>query len=317
MIDDVVAFLCERLGDSVVFDVPLGAKTTYRVGGNASAAVRIDSDEQLTRVVSAVTDARAAGFGIDVVVLGNGSNMLVADAGFDGLAIQLHPAYCADIVPIDQGVSARVLVGGAAALPVAARRISRMGLSGFEWAVGVPGSLGGAIKMNAGGHGSDMAASVVRVRLVNVYGTRGADPVWVTADQLAFGYRSSALIDGDLVLDVELALLPGDPDKSAEILDEIVAWRRANQPGGQNCGSVFANPEGDSAGRLIDEAGLAGFRIGTAQVSDRHANFIQADPGGRAADVLAVITAVQDTIRKMYGIELRPEVRLVGHRLDA
>src|SRR5690606_38697109 len=138
-------------------------------------------------------------------------------------------------------------------------------------------------------------------------------PIWfVAAADLALGYRRSALAPHHLVLEAELALEPGDPDGGSRLISEIVAWRRANQPGGPNAGSVFTNPEGDSAGRLIDAAGAKGLRVGTAEVSTKHANFIQADEGGRADDVLALMDEVRRRVREASGVDLHPETRLVG-----
>ena len=136
------------------------------------------------------------------------------------------------------------------------------------------------------------------------------------APALELGYRRSAIEPHHLVVAAELALAPGDPEEGARALADIVAWRRANQPGGPNAGSVFTNPEGDSAGRLIDAAGAKGLRVGTAAVSTKHANFIQADDGGRADDVAALMRAVRDLVREATGVDLHPETRLVGFDLN-
>ena len=200
-------------------------------------------------------------------------------------------------------------VGAAASLPVASRASVAAGLTGFEWAVGVPGSVGGAVRMNAGGHGSDMAASVVEATIVDLHA--GVADAWLLED-LAFSYRHSALAAHHVVVDVTLALDKGDRASSEAELSEIVRWRREHQPGGQNAGSVFTNPEGDSAGRLIDSAGGRGLRVGSAEVSNKHANFIQADPNGRADDVFALMCAVQRLVLDHHGVTLVPETRLIG-----
>ena len=287
------------LGDLAERDAPLGALTTYRVGGRAALLARIEDEAQLRAVVEAVTTT-----GVDVVVVGKGSNLLVADAGFDGLALVLGDAFAA--IEVD---GTEVEAGAAAALPVVARRSVAAGLTGFEWAVGVPGSIGGAVRMNAGGHGSDMAAVLVRVRVVDL---RSGEDGWVRAPDLALGYRRSAVQPHQLVLAARLALAPGDVDRGNAELAEIVAWRRANQPGGPNAGSVFTNPPGDSAGRLIDAAGGTGRRHGTAAVSTKHANFIQADEGGLAADVVALMGEVRELVLAEAGVDLVPETRLIG-----
>lgn len=296
---DVLETAAAMLGELADHDVPLGPRTTYRVGGAAALFVLLEDERNLAAVGSAV-----AATGVDVLVIGKGSNLLVSDAGFPGLALVLGDAFAE--VRID---GTTVHAGGATALPVVARRTVAASLAGFEWAVGVPGSIGGAVRMNAGGHGSDMAASLVGVRVVDL--RSGEDGV-VPASALHLGYRRSAIADHHLVVSVELALAEGDATTGAATLSEIVAWRRANQPGGPNAGSVFTNPDSDSAGRLIELAGAKGLRVGSAAVSSKHANFIQADEGGRADDVYALMALVIERVRAETGIELLPETHLVG-----
>ena len=260
------------LGDLARRDVPLGPLTTYRVGGPAALFVEAADPDDLRAVAAAVATT-----GLPTLVVGKGSNLLVADAGFAGIAVVLGEAFAEVRI---EGTT--VHAGGAAALPVVARRTVGAGLTGFEWAVGVPGSIGGAVRMNAGGHGSDMAASLVAARLVDL--ASGAD-VTVAATDLDLGYRRSNVAPSQVVVEATVALATGDREAGERTLSEIVTWRRANQPGGQNAGSVFTNPPGDSAGRLVDAAGCKGLRVGTAQVSTKHANFFQADAGGSADDV--------------------------------
>jgi len=280
-------------------DVPIGPMTTYRVGGAAALFIHVESEADVAEACAIVAER-----GVDVLVVGKGSNLLVADEGFDGLAVMLGDAF-AD-VRIDD---ATVTAGGAAFLPVVARRTAAAALTGFEWAVGVPGSVGGAVRMNAGGHGSDMAAVVARVRVVDL---ATGDDGWMAASALAFGYRRSSIGPTQLVLEAELSLGAGDRAAADAEINEIVRWRRENQPGGQNAGSVFTNPPGDSAGRLIDATGCRGLRVGSAVVSEKHANFFIADPGGRAADVRALMTTVQQRVQAAHGVWLEPETRLVG-----
>jgi UDP-N-acetylmuramate dehydrogenase len=196
---------------------------------------------------------------------------------------------------------------------VLARRTAAAGLSGLEWAVGVPGSVGGAVRMNAGGHGSDTAATLVGYRQVDLRAGMVAE---VSAEQLHMAYRHTSLAASEVVVGARFRLVDGDSERGAAAIADIVRWRRANQPGGSNAGSVFTNPEGDSAGRLIEAAGLKGFRLGSAQVSDKHANFIQADEGGSADDVAALIAHVQATVADRSGVGLRTEVRMVGFDSD-
>jgi len=296
---DVAASLGEQL-DVVEANATFGARTTYRVGGPAGLFVSAESSEDLAAVASAVAEAS-----LSVTVLGNGSNLLVADAGFDGLVLALAPRF-ADVQRQPGGT---VRIGGAASLPIVARQLTSMGLAGFEWAVGVPGTLGGAVRMNAGGHGSDMAAVVVHADIVDL--TTGELRRY-GASELAFDYRSSRVAPHQVVVAAEILLEDGDPAVGKALLSEIVAWRRQNQPGGQNAGSVFTNPPGDSAGRIIDAVGLKGLRVGTAQVSTKHANFIQADPDGSADDIAALMAEIVERVQDQTGIRLHAETRMIG-----
>jgi len=289
-------------------DAPIGALSTYRVGGAARWLVVAHRVEDLHDVVARRGD-------LPVLVVGKGSNLLVGDAGFDGIAVQLGEAFAGiDVLdpahPADPDVDAVIVrAGAAAALPVVARRSVAAGLTGFEWAVGVPGSIGGAVRMNAGGHGAEMAGSLVGVRLIDL--RTGEDEV-VRSAELDLAYRSSRVSADQVVVHADLQLRPGDRARSEEMLSEIVRWRREHQPGGANAGSVFTNPPGDSAGRLIDAAGCRGMRVGTAEVSTKHANFIQADAGGSADDVFALMVAVAREVRRVHGVDLHPETRMVG-----
>ncbi len=279
--------------------VPLGPLTTYRVGGSAALFLTARSVGDL----HAARDAVGAS-GVRVLVVGKGSNLLVADRGFDGLAVLLAGELAA--LSVD---GATVRAGAAAPLPVVARRTVAAGLTGFEWAVGVPGSVGGAVRMNAGGHGSDMAASLAGVRVVDLGGGEDED---MAVSALALGYRRSALTERQVVVEAVLELEPGDQARSEAELAEVIRWRRAHQPGGQNAGSVFTNPPGRSAGELVESAGCRGLRRGSARVSPRHANFVIADQGGRADDVVALMAEVQHRVAEATGIVLRPETHLAG-----
>jgi UDP-N-acetylmuramate dehydrogenase len=237
--------------------------------------------------------ARAVGeSGVASFVLGRGSNVLVADGGYDGLVIVLGSFATAIITSTVSATSVSVVAGAAVLLPVLARRTAAAGLTGAEWMVGIPGSVGGAVRMNAGGHGSDIAACLACVEIFDLHAEHSE---WRSTDALGLRFRGSGLLDHEIVLTARLTLAIGDIERSEREIAEIVRWRRENQPGGQNAGSVFVNPiPGQlSAGELIDRLDLRGFRVGGAFVSDKHANFIQADDGGRAADVRAVIEHVR------------------------
>ncbi len=300
--------VADALGPAARRQVPLGPLTTYRVGGPAAVLVEAESEVELLAVREAL---RRAGGGVPVLVLGKGSNLLVADEGFPGVVVRLGSGMAAIDLPAPAAGEGPVVVraGGGLDLPVLARRSVSAGLTGLEWAVGIPGSVGGAVRMNAGGHGADTASCLVRYRWLDL----AADADGVDGpERLAYGYRSSSVRPSEVVVWAELGARPGDPAAGRQVLSEVVRWRREHQPGGSNAGSVFANPAGDSAGRLVEAAGLKGLRLGTARVSEKHANFIQADDGGRAADVRALMAQVCHTVAERTGVELCPEVRLVG-----
>jgi UDP-N-acetylmuramate dehydrogenase len=302
---DEVEQAARLLGAQAQRDVPLGPLTTYRVGGSAALFATPRTADDLHRVAEA---CRASG--LPVLVVGRGSNMLVADEGFLGVAVSLA-SFDADHDIVIDGDASVVAAGGAVALPVLARRTVAASLTGFEWAVGVPGSIGGGVKMNAGGHGSDIAASLIDVDLFDLVRGEG---VTLPSDRLGLRFRGSDIADHQLVLRARLGLAPGDRAAGEREIDEVVRWRREHQPGGQNAGSVFVNPvPGEvTAGALVDRCGLRGLRLGTAHVSDKHANFIQADDGGRAADVLALVELVRARVADETGYRMRSEVRLVG-----
>lgn len=290
-----------RLGAFAVADEPLAPHTTYKLGGPAAVFATPRDVDDLLLVADVLADT-----GLPVLVVGRGSNLLVADGGFAGIAVSLHE--CADHIQV---TGTTVVAGGAVALPVLARRTVAAGLAGFEWAVGVPGSVGGAVRMNAGGHGSDMAASLVEADVLDLHRHHRAT---VEASRLHLRFRGSDLADHQVVLAATLQLQEGDVAVGEEALAEIVRWRREHQPGGQNAGSVFVNPvPGElAAAQLIDGLGLRGFRIGGACVSEKHANFVQAEHGATAADVRAVMEHVRTEVFEKTGFLLRSEVRLVG-----
>lgn len=295
-----VAKAAAILGDLASIDAPLGTRTTYRVGGTARLLVQAGRLDDLRRVHAAHSAS-----GLPVLAVGRGSNLLVADAGFEGIAVVLSGF---DQIHVE---ASTVVAGGAVAMPLLARATARHALTGLEWAVGVPGSVGGGVRMNAGGHGSDIAASLVGVHIFDV--ASGEDRE-VPASSLGLRFRGSDLRDEEFVMSATFRLEPGDRAKAEEEIVEVVRWRRQHQPGGQNAGSVFVNPIPGvlSAGQVIDEAGLRGYRLATASVSDKHANFIQADENGRADDVAALMAHVRAVVLQARGIDLHSENRLVG-----
>ena len=297
---------------SVYEHATLGSRTTYRVGGAAALLVEIGSVEDLMSMAQLCATAE-----VPVSTLGNGSNTLVADRGWRGAIIVLGAF--ADVIEIPEGVGrgdhTLVHVGAAASLPMIARRCAAQGVGGLEWLVGIPGTIGGALRMNAGGHGSDMNEALEGAVVVDL--ARGVAESWKPGE-FAFDFRSSTLTDEHVVIEAQLRAVGDDPDAIGARLEGIVRWRRDNQPGGQNCGSVFVNPVPHevSAGALIDQLGLRGLRLGSAEVSTKHANFIQADPAGSADDVKSLIDEVRRRVERETGYHLRSEVRLLGFEDD-
>lgn len=295
--------LVELARDRAVEHGPFGARTTYRVGGTARLVLEIDSPVLLSEWSESIRNCE-----LPVVVLGNGSNVLVADEEFAGIVVLLGRGF-ETLSWRDDGDDVVVDVGAAMDLPVVARRLSENAVASFEWAVGVPGTIGGAAFMNAGGHGSDMAHCVSSVATWSL--ERARHETW-TLNDLAYGYRRSSLGPMDVVTAVTLTLRHGSSELSRASLREIVRWRREHQPGGANAGSVFRNPQAAAAGALIEAAGLKGHRIGSAQVSEKHANFIQVDNNGRAHDVLDLMIYVRDVVKQNSGVTLESELRTIG-----
>ena len=300
MSDPLVTQLTASVAGEVRGDAALSALTTLRVGGPARVLVTAERDEDLAAVGRA-----AAEHGVGWLVVGRGSNLLVADRGWPGIAVQLGRSYRG--VAIQGG---QVRAGAAAPLPTLAVRLADAGLTGFAWGCAVPGTVGGAVRMNAGAHGGEMADHLVSAEVVRL--TSGVRETWPVA-VLGLGYRRSSLPSDAVVVAATLALSPGTPEVIRAEIEDIRRWRREHQPLNEpNCGSVFVNPPGDSAGRLIDQVGGKTIAVGGARVSSRHANFIVTRPGACAADVRAVMRAVADRVATRTGIELRTEVVMVG-----
>jgi UDP-N-acetylmuramate dehydrogenase len=300
---EAVAVELERaLPGAVERDVPLASLTTYHLGGPVSTLVRAGSLDALAAVAQVVRE-----HGPPLLLVGRGSNLLVADRGFTGLAVVL----VGDFERVDLDTGPRVVsAGGAVPLPVLARRAAAAGRGGLEFFVGIPGSVGGAVRMNAGGHGRETAEVLVGARVVDLAGA--GDEVVRGPVELEFGYRGAALGRAEIVTGADFIVADAPADRSEQVITEIVRWRREHQPGGANAGSVFRNPPGDSAGRIIDDAGLKGLRVGGAIVSPKHANFFQAEPGATADDVYRLVQEVRRRVSESSGITLEPELRMVG-----
>ena len=288
-----------RLGDRARPGEPLARYTSFRIGGPADLLVLPDTADELAHVL-----ASAAACGTRVTLLGGGSNVLVGDGGMRGVVVKLGRGFARidwDLIPIRAG--AAVQLGRLARAAVA------RGLAGLEYAEGIPGTVGGALFMNAGAYGGELAPAVESVEGLGRDGRAFALP----GRELVFGYRHSALPPGFVVTAVRLRLRRDESDQVRNRMDEARTRRTAAQPhGGANAGSIFKNPNGDHAGRLIEIAGLKGTRAGRARISERHANFIVNEGGARAADVKALMDVAQRVVWERSGVWLEPEVQLVG-----
>jgi UDP-N-acetylmuramate dehydrogenase len=280
-------------------DVPMAPLTTLRVGGPADRLAAPSSVDDLVAVVRLAADA-----GVPTFMLGKGSDIVVADAGIRGVVIRTR----ADAVAID-GTRLRAEAG--ASMTALAKRGAREGLAGFDWAISIPGSFGGAIWANAGAHGGDMSQVLVEIEVLE---PGDGEARTVVADEGGFAYRESRFKHGlEVILGGVIALERGEPGEIRALVDGHQARRRATQPlADQNAGSVFRNPDGDHAGRLIEAAGLKGHRIGGARVSTLHANFIVTDRGAGAAAVRALGDHVRATVADRFGVDLRYEIEFVG-----
>jgi UDP-N-acetylmuramate dehydrogenase len=279
--------------------VALSRFTTIGIGGPARAFARPQTVEELREAL-----AWAAERGLSVATIGLGSNLLVADDGFDGLVVRLEGELAAT------GVEGELLVaGGGAPNAVSLHRARAAGLGGFEFACAIPGTAGGGVRMNAGAYGGDWAAILVRALVVDAQGAE-----WRNPDELGLRYRHSDLRRDEVVASVEFRLRPRPVEEIKALVADLQRQRKAAQPTNKRTyGSVFKNPEHElSAGRMLEACGLKGHRIGGAQISLRHANFIENADGARAADAVALMAEARRRAWESYGVELLHEVELLG-----
>ena len=289
--------------EGVQADYPLARLTTIRTGGPGDFFARPESPESLAELLAWATAEE-----IEVGVVGSGSNLLVADEGFRGLVVKLDGS----LATIEQDGD-RLLCGGGARLPQAAAFAARAGLSGLEFGVNIPGTVGGAVKMNANAYGGDLARVLEWVELTSASGSERRGP-----EELGFEYRRSNLEPGEIVARASFALSPAEPDAVKATLAGMRKQRRAAQPSGiKTFGSTFKNPEepeaeGKSAGVLLDEAGCRGLTVGGARFSEKHANFVENTGDATTADVIALMGEGRRRVRERFGVELEPEVQLLG-----
>jgi UDP-N-acetylmuramate dehydrogenase len=300
-LDRVVAMLRRDVGDRVRTQIHLRDHTTYRVGGPATALVEVEAMHDLESLSQAMSGEE----GVQVLPLGRGSNLVVSDHGFDGLVVKLGPRFASL-----SGDDSALVAGGAAPMPQVANRAARRGLAGMEFGIAIPGSVGGGVKMNAGAHGAQVSDHLATVSVFDL-ATGGLEERAAAA--LDLSYRHSNLADPELVVSARWELDEDDPTEIKRRTEENRRHRAETQPGAvQNAGSVFKNPPGDHAGRIVEAAGLKGFSVGGARVSELHANFFIAGHGSTAQDVYDLVQAVRRRVIDASGVELETEIRFVG-----
>lgn len=286
--------------ERLLFHEPMSRHTTFRVGGEAECMAVVETKEELSKLVSYLGRIEQ-----DYFVLGNGSNLLVGDKGYRGIIVKLGPRLSA------VGVEKNHIAAGAGAPLSRVAAVARdAGLSGLEFAAGIPGSIGGAIVMNAGAYGGEMKQVVQMVRVMDKEG----EILALDNDTMEFGYRTSIIRDRPfIVLGVVLRLTPGNKDEISARMEDLMRQRKSKQPlEYPSAGSTFKRPEGYYAGKLIMEAGLRGYRIGGAQVSEKHCGFVINAGGASAADIKEVIEEVQERVQDRFHVRLEPEVIFLG-----
>lgn len=295
--------------EQILADENMSAHTTFRVGGAADIFVEIDNTAALAKALAILKSEGLTRLNRDFYILGNGSNLLVSDAGLRGVVLHLSKQFSHIRV---EGTT--LVCEAGATLAAIARRACESGLAGFAFAAGIPGSLGGAIVMNAGAYGGEMKQLVKSVRLMTMDG----EIIEKSAEEMHFSYRHSLVKERMsrsplVVLEVTIALSEGCQDDIRAEMEELAEKRRAKQPlEYPSAGSTFKRPEGYFAGKLIDDAGLRGFSAGDAQVSEKHCGFVVNKGSATAADIHALILEVQRRVKASSGVALEPEVILLG-----
>lgn len=281
-------------------NVPLGPLTTYKAGGPAALFAEVGTIDELEALVdSGLTRENR------VLVLGRGSNLVVSDSGFDGLVVKLDGQFATAHITGDD-----VVAGGAMPLPRLARQAVADGLLGLEFFVGVPGSVGGAVRQNAGCFGVETRDRLLTAHLIDLESGVSEKR---SADDLDLSYRHSNVAASEIVVSANFEGYRGDASAGKEKMREITRWRKEHQPGGTlNAGSVFKNPEGEAAGELIDRLGLKATSVGGVSVSEKHANFFVAGPEATADDIYRLVHLVKATVFELSGTKLEPEIQFVG-----
>ena len=301
IISNTIERICADVpGDRVLINEPMSRHTSFRIGGPAAAFVTVSNEEELAAVLSAVTAT-----GAEHMIIGNGSNLLVSDEGYPGIMIKLGGDF--ESIVRDEKDPCRVKVGAAMLMSRTSAFLTENGLSGFEFASGIPGSIGGAVFMNAGAYGGEIRDVAVSARHMDYSGISGS----FLGEELSFGYRKSAYSGKKLIVtEAKFLLEKGDHGEISRRMEDILERRRSKQPlEFPSAGSVFKRPTGYYAGALIEAAGLKGASVGAAQVSEKHAGFIINRGGASCADVCALIEKIQKAVFEKDGVFLEPEIR--------
>ena len=285
----------------IIENVPMAEHSSFKAGGNADLMVLPQSIDQLKDVLKIL-----AGGDQPYMILGNGSNILVKDGGYRGIMVKMGSAF--DDVQIDGN---RVVCGAGALLSVAAKTAAAAGLTGLEFASGIPGSIGGAVFMNAGAYDGEMKFVLEKARVIS---KDGSVDRYMTADELDMGYRHTVLHEsGDIVAEAVFKLEEGNIDEIKAKIADLTQRRNSKQPVNfPSAGSFFKRPTGYFAGKLVQDAGLKGLTVGGAQVSELHSGFVINIGGATATDILQLMEIVQQTVMDKFGVMLEPEVRIIG-----
>jgi len=288
---------------NVIEEAPMSQYTSFKAGGNARALVIVETVSELKNVLQLLSAEE-----VKSMMLGNGSNTLFKDSGYDGVVVKLGEGFSAVNIDEEKGT---VEAGTSVLLSVLAKQILAASLTGFEFASGIPGSLGGALFMNAGAYGGEMKDIVKSVKAVS---RDGREEKVFTAEEMEFAYRHSALEENQYIaLSAVMQLEKGDKEAIAAEMKELMEKRNSKQPVTYpSAGSTFKRPEGYFAGKLIQDAGLKGVSVGGAEVSTLHSGFVINKGGATATDIIDLIHLVQNTVYDQFGVKLEPEVRIIG-----
>lgn len=286
---------------NIIENVSMAQHTSFKAGGSADMMVIPQNIDELKYVLQTLANS-----GYPYMILGNGSNVLVKDGGYKGIIVKMGDAF--DYVNVD---GCKVECGAASLLSVAAKTAAAAGLKGFEFASGIPGSIGGAVFMNAGAYDGEMKFVLEKVRVIS---KDGSEDRFMTAEELDMGYRHTVLHEsGDIVVEAVLKLEEGDVDEIKAKIADLTARRNSKQPVNfPSAGSFFKRPTGYFAGKLVQDAGLKGLAVGGAQVSELHSGFIINKGGATATDIIQLMEIVQQTVMDKFGVMLEPEVRIIG-----